>query len=316
MARERSRTLNYRKAFFKDNQGVVKNLQQRLNSFHLKFKTLETRRVVLHDQATIQCCVGRSRKKRHELHLVRFEPGEAVSVLPIDKLNAEQTKVEAEPPPAGAEYVRKDFFAVADGNHFVYCGSLPLSQFSSYFLEMQEKAGAKPADRVFRLEKWVSRDAIKLLDEQGVKTVDIDASMFAASARYESRTRDRRSSARDILANTGRGVLDFVWGSNDDDLERVARDENLTVGVSIGVRRGLHHDSRENLRDIAKAVLEDDEADFSIVTGGGQRIEGSKMVIRDRVNLPARNETVSAIAALEALHIFLDGIFESGAAEY
>ncbi|MEL6949123.1 MAG: hypothetical protein AAGM16_03210 [Pseudomonadota bacterium] len=248
--------------------------------------------------------------------MVRFEPGEAVSVLPIDKLNAEQTKVEAEPPPAGAEYVRKDFFAVADGNHFVYCGSLPLSQFSSYFLEMQEKAGAKPADRVFRLEKWVSRDAIKLLDEQGVKTVDIDASMFAASARYESRTRDRRSSARDILANTGRGVLDFVWGSNDDDLERVARDENLTVGVSIGVRRGLHHDSRENLRDIAKAVLEDDEADFSIVTGGGQRIEGSKMVIRDRVNLPARNETVSAIAALEALHIFLDGIFESGAAEY
>ena len=289
MPARRDKTLHYRSAFWVHPEETGETLESYTRSATNALPTAEDRTVEHGEDHYIRCLRSR---RRHGggifLHLTSDTPGEATTTVPKD-LSAADVDVGSAPPPPNSEFMDGDAFIFIRGDHVCFCTGVMREGALRHFLiglfknaDLDENAGA------FIFKKSADADKLAMIQAQGVKEIELNATVFAAAAHYAG----RQSQPVGFLRSAARVLYSLRDEDNED------RQDNLMLTVSIradGRVKTNPHLGYERLEDVAEQMLEKyEEGDsFTIVTKDKQKITASKVFLQKPVSIPSAANTVS-----------------------
>jgi predicted nucleic-acid-binding protein len=312
MAQTREKVLHYRRAEWLDDVPDGTTLESLLSQAHRKLKTVEDRSIVRDSGQCIRCVKKlEPRGGGIFVHITADTPGEQASVVPKVKRGIEETEVATASAPPDAEFMDGDAFLYVTENHVCMCSTGMRDGGIRHFLyEFFEKANLGDHATKFELLKVANVDKIKLLHAEGVKEIELRASMYQATAQYEK----RKSQASGMLRSVARQVRSVLGGSDD------AFDDSLRVNIKIYTDgRFQKHFSvgEKKIERLATDVIknEEDYDDYIITTNTGQKIGPEEVYIKKVAPMTALGKSVRYTSAWENLEIFYKKLKRDGALE-
>lgn len=241
------------------------------------------------------------------MHIAADTPGDQASTLPQAAEANLEHGVDTTPPPKGSEYMDGDVIVFVKGNDLCICAtSLREGTITAYCDELFRKAKLGDDATMFDLQNVANVDKLKMIEEQGVKEIDLTATLDEASIKYMNRK---------TAIGGGLGVL----GKH---LNAVLRKDKPAAGDNIRVGIVLKTDGRmkkgkalgtKRLKAAAKELVEGDDG-YVIVTGTNQRISSDEIFVRERVEIERHGKSVKRDKACEALRVFHKKLVKTGVA--
>jgi hypothetical protein len=210
------------------------------------------------------------------LHIVAETPGDSAPVLRKAKESKAEGAVGVEPAPPGSEWMDGDVFLYVRGDDVCICSNgLREGAATAYCCEMFRKATLPDDTCKFTLEKIANISKLKMIQAQGVKEIDLGASLYEATTKY-----GKRKSPQKLLHVLSRHLK--ALGMSDP----VGSNENLMVGIVLRVnrRRKGRVVAEKQMGTLAKSVIADDE-DYKIITNTGQIINKNEIFITKKVEM-------------------------------
>jgi hypothetical protein len=236
------------------------------------------------------------------LHISAETPGEPASIVP-DAGSGNSIDVSTLNPPNNAEYMDGDAFAYIRGNHVCLCVSL-INDAVIYSALQQLFSLAKLTAEAqkFELLKVANTDKLKLIQSEGIKSIDLKTTVYKASFDYSR----RHAQAQGIAGAVGKHIKAFIGKPHDvtnDSLQIV-----LTIKKDLRVRKHLTL-GEQTLESLAENILLNQEEDdhFSILLDNGQIV-----TIRQKLPVPARGKSVDRDRAWQALITFFRSLEARG----
>ena len=296
----KEKTLHYRSALWFRDAGT---LESQIRSAIQKLPTAQDRTIEAGEDHYIRCLSTRKRQAGGIfLHITADTPGEAASTVP-KALNTAEVNVGSAPPPADAEFMDGDAFAFIRDDHVCFCSGSGLMREGSlqrFLVRLFEKADLGDAATSFTLEQVADAEKIALIEAQGVKRIDLNASVYAAATHYA-----RRQGPMASLRQAARSI----WASLQDDDDD--HEDNLLLRVSIHADGRIHSNEElgfDRLEEIARQVIEgQQEGDkYTIITRDDQRIGPEKVMLQKSETLPAAGKSISREPTWTALLVFFN----------
>jgi hypothetical protein len=150
---------------------------------------------------------------------------------------------------------------------------------------------------------------MKLLNQEGVKQIDLRATLYQATTKYEQ----RKKQASGVVRSVAHHIMSVVGAEKED------FDEGLRVAVVIKtddrVMRKHLVIGEKRIEALAKDVIAhyDKDDDFIIETGSGQKIRADEIFIKDVVDIDSFGKSVKYKQAWEKLEQFYGRLKKSGA---
>ncbi len=312
MVETREKILTYRRAEWLDDRPKGTTLESCLRSAHIALKTVEDRTVI---RDSGQCI--RSAKKHAPrdggifVHLIADTPGERASVIPKMKTGVEEVEVGTAGPPDDSEFMDGDAFLYVRDDHVCMCGTgIRDGAIRLFLYEFFTKAKLGKHSRKFDLLKTPKLDKLRMLNAQGVKEIELRASLYQATAQYER----RKSNTSGVLRKIATHIRSVVGGEKED------FDDSLRVGVVIKTdERSRKHLKlgEKRIEDMATDVVKNFEMDddFTITTNTGQKIRANEIFINEVALIDAFGKSVKCQKAWDALLDFYGSLKKTGALE-
>ncbi|QOR37142.1 hypothetical protein HNO52_00465 [Billgrantia diversa] len=203
----------YRRARW-DSQGKA-TIQKLLEDAHKELDTVGKRTFEVGSGAEIR---GANFKNDNGLFLqiASYVPGEATSTIDKDKA-AKISNVTAQNAPAGKDYLDGDVFVYVNGNHVILCPSGAREKVvETYIWHVLRACDSKEIAKTFELDKVAKASKLKMIRDEGVKEVDIDASLYEASLIHLDKTKPKVSGIKRLVADQ----LTAIFG-NDKELKDI-----------------------------------------------------------------------------------------------
>jgi hypothetical protein len=204
-------------------------------------------------------------------------------------------------------------FLVA-GDHVVLCPSGAREAVVGAYLEnASEKLGLSWASNC-TLESVADVSKLRLIRNEGVKRIRLDASLYEATLAYED-AQETATVRQSVIGHLGEAIRDYFRA--DPRLAEVGEGENITVRVEISYdrRRKGGAVGQRRMETMARKLINDDEEGFQIVTREDKVIQPNELKIRQVLPLEGFGNTVSREAAWVALGEFYRELRTSGALE-
>ena len=175
---QKTKKLYYRRATWEKQEKAT--LQSLLNEAH---ETLTTT-----GQRTFQTANGEIKGARVEssdkgllMQIAAYAPGEPTSTIDKNK-RAKAATITAEPAPEGKDYLDGDVFVLVTGNHVILCPSgVRESVATNYFSYALTKVGKTNVATTLELDKVAKTSKLKMIQEEGVKEILLQSSLYEAS---------------------------------------------------------------------------------------------------------------------------------------
>lgn len=312
--RHRMRTISYRRAeWFRRHQidGRDLLLADVLRFIHRRLRNVEERRV----GGANGWLEGRNFSDGGAdgvyVHIASYTPGDQMSVVPMVQgvPNAGLGVVGA---PEGSEFMDGDLMVKVIGDDVFLCRSgLHENSFYNYVAQVAQRAGLPPASHSFHLMKRADVSKLRLIADEGVKSVRLNASAYAATIEREHRT-----AAQTVLDTVSEAFMSIA--GREPSLMEVSEDEHLSVevGFKFDRRKSRAYDQRR-IVSLAQAVVretgDDDDEGFEIETLRGKRFRQSQILLAKKVSIEAFGKTVLHTAAWRALDDFCEELERRGA---
>ncbi|RAZ88523.1 hypothetical protein DPM33_23650 [Mesorhizobium hawassense] len=303
----RVKTVVYRRAMWLDGHDPSKTLEYYLREAHKKLAKIGQRKFARADGQVIKG------NKAHNnpgggllLHLVAGTPGDRASIVPAADDDLEEFEVGTAPAPARRDFMDGDVFALVRGNDVFLCSTvLKDGSFSTYCRQLLKKADVGDDADEFELQNVGNVDKMKLIKAQGVKAVEVRATLYEASINYVKRKTDTAGAVGAAFKH-----LKALFG---DDVPVDLENVNVSLSLSFDTRRKEGRVVGRKLMDsVARDVIEDEDDDYVIVTGNNQRISQKEVFIRQKVSIDRHGKSVLRDSAWKALRKFESDLKESG----
>ncbi|HWI27379.1 MAG TPA: hypothetical protein VN668_10455 [Stellaceae bacterium] len=315
MASKKEKVLTYRRAewvLHEDQAPVSGTLTGFIKQAMNKLPDVPSRTLTRSNGQTIKLASAKTDAKGGlYLHIVADTPGEAASVVPKAKGPAVEIQVGTTAPPPDADFLDGDGFVYARDNDVCLCGTAMQDTTVRYFLhQFFWKAGLPRIASQFDLMKVANITAVKLLQKQGVKQIELRSTLYQASANYHRR-RAHPQGLLGALSKHLRAVAGNEHDVNNDALRielTLKTDKRRTSGIKLGEKR---------IKALAIETIQNQEGDddFVIVTKADQRIGPDEINMRTKVQIDSDGKTVNRDKAWEALFHFFNTLDEAGALE-
>lgn len=308
MAIQRQKTLNYRRAEWFGEGTTAPPLEKCLRQALGSLKTIDERTIFRG---------GRNAKVAKQqdvsnggllLHLATETPGEAASVVPKMASTATELDLRTQNPPNDGEWLDGDAFVLAHDDHVCVCTTgLHENAIATFFHHFFEKAKLPPNFRNFLLMKVVDVGTLTILQQQGVQEIEIRGSLYKVTADYVR----RRAHISGVLGIIGKEIKRQL-GKPDD-----VTQDSLRVALNIKLDRrqkkylSLGEKDIELLAENLIKNVEDDD-DYTIITGTGQKITPKEVFVRAHVLIDADGKTVGRDKAWSELIAFYRSLITSG----
>lgn len=309
MADRRVKTISYRRAEWLS-PDPNRTIEKLLRNANTKLATVANRWVSLDEQTIRLAKVENERGGGLRLHLTTETEGEAASYIPKAAPHSTEFSLGTQPPPANAEWLDGDAFLYVVDNHVCICTTAMSDSAVKTFIREYFKKARLPSDAdKFDLLKKADITKIRLLRTQGVKEVEIRASMFRASASYQAR-KSHIMSALGVAAKHIKAVLNKPHDVNPDALQVILtlRTDEREKGLVIG---------EKEIENIAADIVRNAEADdkYVIITQTGQRITPDELFVRAAVEIERDGKTVQRDDAWDELVKFYENLQTEGVLE-
>lgn len=279
--------------------GRGNSLETLLREIHHQYTTVNLRRVTFEGQVVEAAHVSHD-DAGCRLHLVAYVPEDQISVVP-QGVNRPSVDLILADPPAGTEYTDGDAMFFVRGNDVAICRSgLGERALITYVMELSRMLGHELADVAFDLMRRADVDKLRMIRQEGVHKISLNAVANSTSIDHIERTSVRRH------------VVESVWDELrallgiEDDAPDADEAENLKVEVSLSFdkRRGTEIDKNQ-IEAIAERMLRDnDDEGFEIVTLSGRKIRANDIVLSKRLQLRPHGKSVAYREAWAALEEF------------
>ena len=302
---DKKKTLSYRRAEYLVK--IEKTLEQHLAAAHDKLTDISQRRVAIPGHPILECLQHLYQEDLGVLlHIAAYTPGEHASVVPRLR-GVPSGDVKTAPPPEDCEFMDGDVMALVAGNDVLLCSTnLHEKKAERYMQEILDAAGIDAKASKFSLSKKADIDKVKLIQSQGVRSINLDVSLFDATVDHIERNT--------VTKKLGGGLMDQVKALlfNDRDMSAIDEAENLSAHIVLKYdsRKKEKVLGRQRIEDLAHQMVQDDDEGFSIETLGGEKIRGSDISLRKSVTLPKHGKSVycgDAWRALETYYYELKG---------
>jgi hypothetical protein len=309
MAEKRLKTVSYRRAEWLEDD-PRRTVEKYLRNANVKLATVKDRWVLLGEQTVRLAKVENERTGGLLLHLTTETEGEAASYIPKAAPNSTEFSLRTQPPPANAEWLDGDAFVYVVDNHVCICTTAVSDVAVKLFIwDYFKKANLPAGADKFDLLKKADISKIKLIRTQGVKELEIRASMYKASASYQQR-KAHIMSALGIASKHIKAVLGRPHDVNPDALQVILtlKTDEREKGLALG---------EKEIENIAADIVRNAQADdsFVIVTQTGQRITPDEMFVKTSILIERDGKTVDRDGAWAELVIFFNNLKADGVLE-
>lgn len=241
------------------------------------------------------------------LHLARYVPGVAAATLQ-PKAAAEEDDEGTQPAPKGKEFKEGDCFLLVKGAHVLYCGhGISLPKAALYLLQYFREAGLYDDASGFDLAPATKLDKLKLVQEHGVRAVQLQTNAFFMSLPKKKRT----TWAAKTLGQIGDELKALAKKDKTDVEQRALEDLLVNVEVRLDGNTRAQQGAQDFIEDVAELVLDDKEApvsEFVIVTQKNERITSGSIRIQTSVKVERKENSVSHNSVWGELGKYLDVI--------
>lgn len=303
----RLKTLSYRRVKFLTEGND--SLESLLITAHQSRPNIEDRTITQENQVVLECRnFHRKPGSGVFLHIAAYIPGEHASV--VRRVSGVPSGgLETAPPPEGYEFMDGDTMLFVAGDHVIVCSStLHERQAERYLTQIIDLAEIAPHAGNFSLTKIANIDKVRVLNTQGVKSINFNSSLYSASIDHLERTTVNKSLmgeiADKILAIVGKDM-------NEEGLENA---ENISVNLRLSFdnRKVGADESKKRLGEIANLMVTEDDDGFFIETMDGGRVSHSDIVLHKKMKMQKFGKTVYCQEAWTALENYYLELKEGG----
>ncbi len=315
MAVERRKVLRYRRAIYHHPRGKkvpedFPTLEDNIHAAHSKITTSARRLVAFEGGFTLQMRYARKRRNAGTLlHLAAYTEREPTSIVPGVRGSTDDAPLSTAPPPAGAEYMDGDLLLLVSGNDVVVCASsLHDHKFHQYCASMFNVAEIDPTATMFELAAVANANKLEIIENEGIKAITLDATMFAASADNVSRRSIRRTLNAGMLE-----VFRALFGK-DAEFDEIRSKENLSAQLVIKFdsRRKGGELGQERIVNLAKRLIDEPGNGFRIQTRANTTFGHDEIVLQKTVTIRAEGKTVQRDAAFAELVNYMEELRNAG----
>ena len=307
MAKSRTKTLSYRRSMWVEGHDKALTIEHYLREANKKLKKVGQRKFPRGDGQVIQG--GKSKSLRAGgllLHLVAGTPGDQASTLPANPDDVLEFDVDTAPAPEERDYMDGDILALVRGDDVFLCSTvLRDGSFTTYCRQLFLKAKLGDASQRFELQNVASIDKMKLIKAQGVKTIELRASLYEASTKYLNRKED----ASGAMGAAYKHFQALFGKKQIVDVDNVM--VSLEIGADLRIKNGRVAGTKL-LTDIAKDIIDEDDDNYVIVTKKNQRISQKEVFVRKQVSIDRHGKSVSRDKAWEALADYAQELMAAG----
>jgi hypothetical protein len=311
MANKREKTVSYRRAeWLADASGLT--LEKCIRDACATLKAVQGRTISRGGQDTSIAKAEDQTKGGLFLHITSDTPGDEASVVPKVKPGAAEMNLKTEKPPPDGEWLDGDAFLYVKDDHVCLCSTGLREGAIGYFLqELFKKAKLRKDSVLFQLMKAADISKIKLIHSQGVKELELRATLYKATAEYEK----RKAHVSGALGLVGKQIKRFLKKPFDVTPDGLRVMLTLKTDKRFGskeVALGSKHIEAMSA-DVINHSGKDD--DYVIVTKAGQKISPKEIFMRSKVLIDAQGKTVDRDKAWKELFHFFSVLKASGAVE-
>ena len=277
MAATREKTISYRRAEWFVDGPAVATLEEYLQRAHRKLKTVAER---TYKRESGQCIRSVKKQSPHGggifIHITADTPGEEASIVPNAGQAGQEVDVRTAAAPPGAEFMDGDAFLYINGNDVCMClTGLRDGSIREYLCDLFKKAALGDNAAKFDLQKVANIDKIKMLHKQGVKEIELRATMFQATHQYEV----RKNEASGVLRSAAKFINDALFR------EDVEVEDGIRVQIILKTDERLRKNiifGETKIEKIAVDVVKNEVYydDYVIVTKSGQRIGPKEIFVK------------------------------------
>ena len=311
MVEQRDKILSYRQVHWFRKPKYGNSLEDLIVKAYSELKTAKARTVKRKTQT-----VRLSKKRQRQgggiwLHYTVDTPGEYASIVMSGKDDDEDVETGTVQPPSNAEYLDGEAFILVVGNDIFTCTTVIRERAIRFIFALTlQKANLDKDSDQFDVRAAANVNKVALMHAEGVREIDLKASLYSASHRHSERTHVPSNIMR-IVSNGIKAYLDPKIPDEDDNL-RVSlvmkTDGRLRTGVLLG---------RRKIESIAQSIIEtaEDDDEFKIITRKGQTISQSEIYMNTKVLLEKNGKSVSREHAWAELESYYQDLEENGSLE-
>lgn len=239
------------------------------------------------------------------VHLARYVPGERASTL-RPKAESSEDDGGVQTPPEGMEFLDGESFLLVSTHHVLFCGhGIGLSKTTAYLCRLFKEAGLDEKIIAFDLSPATNVDKLKLIQEHGVRAIQLSTSAFQVSLPKEQR--------KTWIAKALGAVADELsaLAEKDDSIAEQRAMEDILINVEVrldGNTRAVQ-EAQDFIEQVAETVLDDTEApisEFAIFTQmNNERIRSSDIRLQSSIVVPQQDKSVSYVKIWEGLENYL-----------
>jgi hypothetical protein len=305
---QREKTINYRRAEWFGQGITAPPLENCLRQCLSQLKTIEERTIFRGGQNAKVAKSSNAGSGGLLLHLATETPGEAASVIPTAPLTATEIDLRTQSPPNDGEWLDGDAFVLVHQNHVCLCTTvIRENSVSTFFYNLFDKAKMPRHYRDFLLLKAVDVTRLTMLQKQGVQEIEMRGSLYKVTADYVR----RQTQVSGILGKLGKEVKRFL------DKEHDVNPDSLRVAITIKLdKRERRHLAlgEKDIQLLAEDLIRnaEDDDDYVIVTGTGQKITPKEIFVRAHTLIEADGKTVGRDKAWDELITFYRSLISAG----
>lgn len=240
------------------------------------------------------------------LQIASYVPDEATSIIDKSK-RAKKSSVTAYGAPEGKDYLNGEVFAYINGNHVIICPSgVRENILLKYICHVLVVTNNQKILKDFELDRIAKTSKLRMIKDEGVKEIDLSASLYEASLMHINKSDSRVSDWKKAIANQ----FSALFGK-DPDLSKIKEKENLNVRISLkydgkeAMKRSddpeFGKDGKKRLEKTAEQVIkeydQDQENGFVIITGNGNTITSDEIRVSDTYRVEALGKSLSQSSA-------------------
>lgn len=322
----KKRPFYYRRAKW-DEQKKGKSLQALLEACHEVLPTVGDRTFTAGEGELRGADVDVRPGEGVFLHIASYVPNEQTTTIEKSK-RAKRSKLHAETASEGRDFLGGDVFVLVRDNHLILCPSgVRETVVHSYIYQILKKCGHSKMLASLELEKIAKASKIAMIENEGVKSIELSSSLYDASM-TEIQVNKKAASQKKIdeLLKKAAELFEEMF-AKDPELSEIKDQENLDIKISLNfdgreARRkgqpvGFGDLGRSRLKKTSEEIIKEfedakDDEGFKIVTGQGNVITPTEIRVSDSYHVKVFGKSIDKGDAFDKLKHYYDKLKGSG----
>ncbi|RYZ86770.1 MAG: hypothetical protein EOP04_13180 [Proteobacteria bacterium] len=234
-------------------------------------------------------------------HFAMYSPGLKTATLTPKAASKKDEEVGAIPP-AGREFKSGECYLFVSGSNVLFCAHGLTPSRAGQYIFMLLKKNSYDLDS-FKLSPIANIDKLKLLSEQGVKSVRLNVSAYKLSL-----PKKKEGWLGQTFAPVGKELLALV--SKDATRSEEKALEDLMVSIEIGLEGNSRatDESKETVIDLASEIIENDDGydldSFVIMTRENTPITGGDVKLHTTVRPEKDGSSLNYVNIWDAMAVY------------